>query len=152
MNSPLHGVVWVNNILITRTTDGTLRCQNSEPNSIAAFKIVQQSPDQVPHQAPNSVGSLLLPLTFSPFMLSLTLSLINKIFFKKILFIYLRDCEREHERGEGQREKQTPLGAGSPIRDSILGLHLGTPDHDLRRRQLLNQWSHPGTLNKIFKK
>jgi len=48
--------------------------------------------------------------------------------------------EREHERVEGQREKQTPCWAGSPMWDSILGLQ----DHDLSRRQSLNQLSHPG--------
>ena len=33
---------------------------------------VLESRDRVPHQAPSSMGSLLLPLTFSPLMLSLT--------------------------------------------------------------------------------
>lgn len=41
--------------------------------------------------------------------------------------------EREHEGGEGQREKQTPQRAGSPMRDSILEVQ----DHDLSQRQLL---------------
>ena len=34
--------------------------------------------DRVPHRAPSSLGSLLLPLTFSSLMLSLTHSLSNK--------------------------------------------------------------------------
>ena len=55
--------------------------------------------------------------------------------------------EREHERGEGQREKQTPQGAGSGMWDSILEVR----DHDLSRRQSLNQLSHPGTqITNIF--
>uniref|UniRef100_A0A8C7BLM2 Uncharacterized protein n=1 Tax=Neovison vison TaxID=452646 RepID=A0A8C7BLM2_NEOVI len=63
-------------------------------------------------------------------------------FFLKILFIYLRerDSEREHERGEGQRAKQTPHEAGSPMWDSIPELQ----DHALSRRQWSNQLRHPG--------
>ena len=54
--------------------------------------------------------------------------------------------EREHERGEGQREKQTPQGARSPMRDSILEVR----DHDLSQRQSLNQLSHPGAHKGIL--
>lgn len=38
--------------------------------------------------------------------------------------------EREHKLGEGQREKQTPSGAGSPMWDSVLALQ----DHDQSQR------------------
>ena len=41
-----------------------------------------------------------------------------------------------------EREKQTPLRAGSLTWGSILGPW----DHDLSRRQMLNRLSHPGTL------
>ncbi|XP_054365848.1 acylphosphatase-2 isoform X7 [Mirounga angustirostris] len=51
-----------------------------------------------------------------------------------------RHSERGNTNGEWEREKQTPCRAGSPMRDSILGLQ----DHDLSRRQSLNQLSHPG--------
>ena len=56
--------------------------------------------------------------------------------------------ESEYMRGgKGQREKQAPRRAGSPMRDSIQGLQ----DHDLSRRQSLNQLSHPGALqSEIF--
>ncbi|XP_059042713.1 solute carrier family 41 member 2 isoform X3 [Mustela nigripes] len=57
-----------------------------------------------------------------------------------------RDSEREHERGEGQREKQTPHGAGSLMRDSIPGIQ----DHDLSRRQSSNQLSHPGIPKGVY--
>ena len=63
----------------------------------------------------------------------------------------MREIDRERvrasiERGEGQREKQTPHRAGSPMWDPIPGLQ----DHDLSQRQLLNQLSHPGTPIKQF--
>ena len=47
--------------------------------------MIPESRDRVPHRAPSCMESLLLPLTFSSLMLSLTVSLsqINKIFFKK---------------------------------------------------------------------
>ena len=63
-------------------------------------------------------------------------------FFKKdFIYLFERDSEREYERGEGQREKQTPYRVGSLMQDSIPGLW----DHDLSWSQLLNQMSHPGT-------
>ena len=65
--------------------------------------------------------------------------LLLAVFFLKILFIYLR--EREHECGEGQREKQTPCGAGSLMQGSIPGPW----DRDLSLRQMFNRLSHPGT-------
>ncbi|XP_059042435.1 thyroid transcription factor 1-associated protein 26 isoform X2 [Mustela nigripes] len=46
---------------------------------------------------------------------------------------------RQHGR-QSQREKQAPCEARSPMWDSIPGRW----DHDLSRRQLLNQLSHPG--------
>ena len=66
------------------------------------------------------------------------------IFFKDFIYLFERERmrERAHERGEGQREEQTPCRAGSPMRDSIPGLQ----DHDLSRRQSLNQLSHRGAL------
>jgi len=69
-------------------------------------------------------------------------------FFKDFVCLFERERMREtaHERGEGQREKQTPCRAGSPMRDSIPGLQ----DHDLSRRQSLNQLSHPGALYIFF--
>ncbi|XP_059274515.1 zinc finger protein 736-like [Mustela nigripes] len=61
-------------------------------------------------------------------------------------FIYLFVRERasgsEHRQTEwkqSQREKQAPCGARSLMWDSIPGRW----DHDLSRRQLLNQLSHP---------
>jgi len=51
--------------------------------------------------------------------------------------------ETEHERGKGQREKQTPHKAGSPKWDSIPGLQ----DHDLSQRQSPNKPGHPGALD-----
>ena len=66
-----------------------------------------------------------------------------QFFFKKrfYLFNWHRDTEREHEQREGQREreKQMPHWAGSPTPDSIPGPR----DHDLNRRQMLHQLSHP---------
>ncbi|XP_064427332.1 mediator of RNA polymerase II transcription subunit 6 isoform X4 [Mirounga angustirostris] len=44
--------------------------------------------------------------------------------------------------GRGQREKQAPCGAGSPMRDSIPG----PQDHDLSRRQTLNRVKHADNL------
>jgi len=69
-------------------------------------------------------------------------------FFKDFIYLFEREKMREtaHERGEGQREKQTPCRAGSPMRDSIQGLQ----DHDLSRRQSLNQLSHPGAPRLTF--
>uniref|UniRef100_M3XUY2 Uncharacterized protein n=1 Tax=Mustela putorius furo TaxID=9669 RepID=M3XUY2_MUSPF len=48
------------------------------------------------------------------------------------------ETERGHKQGKG--EKQAPHQAKSLMRDSILG----PQDHDLSRRQPLNQLSHPG--------
>ena len=54
--------------------------------------------------------------------------------------------ERERERGEGKREKQTVQGAGSPRRDGILQVR----GHDLSPGQSLHQWSHAGVrLQKV---
>jgi len=69
------------------------------------------------------------------------LKLILLFFFKD--FIYLFERARE---GEGQREKQTPRQTGSPMWDPIPGLQ----DHDLSRRQSLNQLSHPGAQEGAF--
>jgi len=69
-------------------------------------------------------------------------------FFFKILFIYLRKSEKQYERGECQREKQTPQWARSPIWGSIPGLR----DHDLSRRQTSNWLSHPGAPNSLVLK
>ena len=41
--------------------------------------MILESWDQVLHQAPCSAGSLILPLTLPPLMLSLSLSQINKL-------------------------------------------------------------------------
>ena len=57
--------------------------------------------------------------------------------------------EREHERGEGHREKRPPQGAGSPMLEEILEVQ----GHDLSPRQSLNQLSHAGArLQTFFKK
>ena len=48
--------------------------------------------------------------------------------------------------GEGQREKQTPHGSGHLMWDLIQGLW----NHDLSRRQLLKQLSHPAGPNSNF--
>ena len=39
------------------------------------------------------------------------------IFFLKIIFIYLREKDREHKQGEGQREKQASHWAGPGSQD-----------------------------------
>lgn len=44
----------------------------------SAQVLIPESQDGVLPRTPSSMGSLLLPLTFSPLMLSLTLSLSNK--------------------------------------------------------------------------
>jgi len=49
----------------------------------SAQVMVPESWDRVPHRAPGSAGSLLLPLTLSPLMLFLFLSQINKVFKKQ---------------------------------------------------------------------
>ena len=51
----------------------------------------------------------------------------------------MRESERPHKRGGGQREKQSPHGAGSPTQDSIPAPW----DHDLSRRQTPHWPSHP---------
>ena len=64
-------------------------------------------------------------------------------FFFKIVFILF---ERERvcmSRREREREKQVPCWAGSLTWDSW-GSIPGLGDHDLSRRQLLKQLSHPG--------
>jgi len=72
-----------------------------------------------------------------------------------ILFIYLRERDRDRESTRGEeRERQAPRRAGgSPMWDLIPGPR----DHDLSRRQLLNQLSHPSApvwelLSQFFKK
>jgi len=67
-------------------------------------------------------------------------------FLRFYLFIWERMRDREHEREEGQREKQTPRWAGSLMWDSIPGLR----NHDLSRGQLLNQLSHPGAQRRYL--
>jgi len=64
----------------------------------------------------------------------------NFFFLKDFIYLFERENERQHEREEGQRERQTPRRAGSPMRDLIPGLQ----DHDLSRRQSLSQLSHTG--------
>ena len=55
--------------------------------------------------------------------------------FKKKDFIYLFERESmSSEESKREREKQTPHGAGSPMRDSIPVLQ----DHALSQRQMLN--------------
>ena len=58
---------------------------------------------------------------------------------KKFSFIYLRERDKAETGGKRQREKQTPQWAGSLMRSIP-----GPWDHDLSRRQMLNQLSHPG--------
>lgn len=63
-------------------------------------------------------------------------------FFFKIFFE--RQTDRQHEqRGEGEAGL-----AGSPMQDSTPGPR----DHDLSRRQMLNQVSHAGTPDAGFLK
>ena len=65
------------------------------------------------------------------------------IYFKKVLFIYLTQREKERVQAGGGAEgggKQAPCTAGSPMR----GLIPGPRDHDPSHRQTLNQLSHPG--------
>ena len=67
----------------------------------------------------------------------------QKLFFK-ILF----EIESKQERagaGEQREEKQAPHWAGSRMWGSIPG----PQDHDLSRRQMLNQLHHPGIPPKI---
>ena len=82
-----------------------------------------------------SAGILHIKLVIFPFI-------ITKQSDSPPFFIYLleRERESEHRQTEWQREKQAPCGARSPMWDSISGRW----DHDLSRRQLLNQLSHPG--------
>ena len=52
-------------------------------------------------------------VTVSSFLSCLKIHIFQcRLFLKNIVFIYLR--AREHEWGEEQREKQTPLRVGSP--------------------------------------
>ena len=48
---------------------------------------------------------------------SLSLSLSLSLSFLKIIFIRLKESEREHKLGKGQKGKLTPCQAGSPTRD-----------------------------------
>ena len=60
------------------------------------------------------------------------------------MYLFVREREGEKTpvggRAEKEWEKQTPGWAGGPMQGSILGLW----DHDLSRRETLNQLSHPG--------
>ena len=60
--------------------------------------------------------------TFLAAHLDLDYSFRNVYFFKDFIYLFEKETVREHERGEGQREKQTPRGAGNPMWDSIPGL------------------------------
>ena len=63
------------------------------------------------------------------------------LFFKNILFIYLKERVREWAVGRGrgkERETDSP-----PSRQLHTGLISGPGDHDLSWRQLLNWLSHP---------
>ena len=53
------------------------------------------------------------------------------LFFFKIL--YMRESMREHEQGEGQKEKQAPQS-----REPDLGLNPRPQDHDLSQRRTLH--------------
>ncbi|XP_064452346.1 AP-3 complex subunit beta-1 isoform X2 [Mirounga angustirostris] len=88
------------------------------------------------------VGELLLPVAMSEKDFKKEQACLSALHLlsKPRFYLFARENERQHEREEGQREKQTPCRAGSPMRDSIQGLQ----DHDLSRRQSLNQLSHPG--------
>jgi len=61
----------------------------------------------------------------------------QSFFFSKIFFE--KEWERQSMRGKGEKQ-QTPHWARSRMRDLIPGPW----DHDLSRRQTLNQLSHPG--------
>ena len=63
-------------------------------------------------------------------------------FFFKVLFIYLMESMSKHEQGEWQQEKADPL----PSRGLRAGLILGQWDHELNRRQMLNQLNYSGAL------
>lgn len=67
--------------------------------------------------------------------------------FLKILFIYLRETEKDHKQGgekerlaEGEGKADFPLSREPHVR-----LDPGPWDPDLRGRQMLNQLSHLGT-------
>ena len=64
------------------------------------------------------------------------------ILFLKILFIYLREGEKELGGGAAEREKQTPPWAGCP---PSRGWTPELGDRDLSHRQILNQLSRTGT-------
>ena len=63
-----------------------------------------------------------------------------RIYFFKVLFIYLREGEREKEREDKQGGGAEEEGeTGSPLsREPDVGLHPEPQDHDLSRRQRLN--------------
>jgi len=66
-----------------------------------------------------------------------------KIFFLKISLIYLleRESKRAYKQGEwAEGEAGSPLSKEPDRGHSIPGHQ----DHDLSRRQMLNQMSHPG--------
>ena len=74
-------------------------------------------------------------------------------FLRFYLFVIEREARASTGRQSGrqrqrqrQREKQAPCRARSPMWDSIPGRW----DHDLSRRQLLNQLSHPGVPFKLI--
>ena len=68
---------------------------------------------------------------------------VGKLFFWKILFIYLSKRENTSEGGgaEGEGEADSPLSREPNVR-----LNPRTQDHDLRRRQMFNQLSHSGSV------
>ena len=63
----------------------------------------------------------------------------------KILFIYLRDRAQAGEGAEGEGKADSLLS-----RKPDVGLDPGPRDHDLSRKQLPNQLSHPGTSCQPF--
>ena len=69
-------------------------------------------------------------------------------FFKDFicLFIYGRQRERERERGRDIGGGRSRLHAGSPMWNSIPGLH----DHALGWRQMPNRWATQGSWIMLF--
>ena len=80
---------------------------------------------------------------FIAFQLVLSLKILSQEFlpYHYSFFFFLKIYLFERAQAwEGQREKQTPRRAGSPMWGSIPGPR----DHDLRQRWTLNPLSHPG--------
>ena len=42
------------------------------------------------------------------FCVGVKFSIVKKLYFLKRFYLFEKESEREHERGEGQRDKQTP--------------------------------------------